>query len=85
MACELMHCQRTRRTLPTARVGQLRTNGLLSRGWSNSVGGRMRVERSLLADSWNAHYAALGFDQDAEDPPLLKPAVNELAEADGMS
>jgi type I restriction enzyme, R subunit len=54
-------------------VGHLRTNKLLSPGWSNSIGGRMRVEQSLLAESWNPHYAALGFDPDAEDPPFLKP------------
>ncbi len=28
----------------------------------------MRVERFLLAESWNPHYAALGFDPDAENP-----------------
>lgn len=32
-------------------VGHLRTNKLLSSGWSNSIGGRMRVEQSLLAES----------------------------------
>jgi type I restriction enzyme, R subunit len=65
-------------------VGHLRTNKLLSAGWSNSIGGRMRVEQSLLAESWNPRYAALGFDPDAEDPPFLKPAVNELAKADDV-
>jgi type I restriction enzyme R subunit len=64
-------------------AGHLRTNKLLSLGWSNSIGGRMRVEQSLLAESWNPHYAALGFDPDAEDPPFLKPAVSELAKSDG--
>jgi type I restriction enzyme, R subunit len=63
-------------------VGHLRTNRLLSPGWSNSIGGRMRVEQSLLAESWNPHYATLGFDPDAEDPPFLKPAISELAKAD---
>ncbi len=66
-------------------VGHLRSNALLSPGWSNSVGGRMRVERFLLAESWNPHYAALGFDPDAENPPFLKPAVDELAKADGAA
>lgn len=64
-------------------VAHLRRNGLLAPGWSSSVGGRMRVEQSLLAESWNSPYAALGFDRDAEDPPFLKPAVAELAKADG--
>jgi type I restriction enzyme R subunit len=65
-------------------VGHLRANKLLSPGWSNSIGGRMRVEQSLLAESWNPHYAALGFDRDAEDPPFLKPAVSELTKSDGV-
>jgi hypothetical protein len=43
----------------------------------------MRVEQSLLAESWNDSYAKLGFDPGAEDPPFLKPAVEELAKADG--
>jgi hypothetical protein len=62
----------------------LRKNQLLSSGWSNSIGGRMRVEQSLLAESWNPHYATLGFDPDDEDPTFLKPAVGELAKSDGM-
>ncbi len=66
-------------------VAHLRNNKLLSPGWSNSIGGRMRVEQSLLAESWNPSYAGLGFDRDAEDPPFLKPAVNELAKADGVN
>ena len=64
-------------------VAHLRSNQLLAPGWSNSIGGRMRVEQSLLAESWNPPYAQLGFDPDAEDPPFLKPAVSELAKADG--
>ncbi len=64
-------------------VAHLRTNQLLAPGWSNS-GGRKRVERSLLAESWNPPYAQLGFDRDADDPPFLKPAVNELAKSDGI-
>ncbi len=50
-------------------VGHLRRNGLLAPEWSNSIGGRMRVEQSVLAESWNPSYAALGFDPDALDPP----------------
>lgn len=63
-------------------VAHLRANNLLAPGWSNSKGGRMRVEQSLLAESWNPAYAPLGFDPNAEDPPFLKPAVAELAKAD---
>ena len=65
-------------------VSHLRSNQLLAPGWSNSIGGRMRVEQSLLAESWNPPYAQLGFDPDAEDPPFLKPVVSELAKADGV-
>ena len=65
-------------------VTHLSSNQLLARGWSNSIGGRMRVEQSLLAESWNPPYAQLGFDPDAEDPPFLRPAVSELAESDGL-
>jgi type I restriction enzyme R subunit len=61
----------------------LRQNQLLMPGWSNSIGGRMRVEQSLLAESWNPQYEGLGFDRDDEDPPFLKPAVSELGKADG--
>lgn len=64
-------------------VSHLRSNGLLATGWSSSIGGRMRVEQSLLAESWNPQYEQLGVDRDAGDPPFLKPAVNELAKADG--
>ena len=42
-------------------VAHLRSNQLLPPGWSNSIGGRMRVEQSLLAESWNPTYAALGL------------------------
>jgi len=62
----------------------LRNNKLLVLGWSNSIGGRMRIEQSLLAESWNPPYAQLGFEQYAEDPPFLKPAVSELAKSDGV-
>ena len=64
-------------------VAQLRSYGLLAPGWSSSIGGRMSVERSLLAESWNPPYEQLGFDR--EDPPFLKPAVSELAKSDGQS
>lgn len=64
-------------------VGHLRANQLMSPGWINSIGGRMRVEQSVLAESWNPAYAQLGFDPDAENPPFLKPAVEELGKADG--
>jgi type I restriction enzyme R subunit len=64
-------------------VGHLRRNQILSPGWSNSIGGRMRVEQSLLAESWNPHYGALGFNPDDDNPPFLKPAVTELAKSDG--
>jgi type I restriction enzyme R subunit len=66
-------------------VAHLRSNQLLAPGWSNSIGGRMRVEQSLLAESWNPPYAQLGFDADAVDPPFLKPAVSELAKSDGAA
>ena len=46
--------------------------------------GRIRVEQSVLAESWNPPYATLGFDPDAEDPPFLEPAVSELGDADGL-
>lgn len=63
-------------------VAHLRTHNLLSRGWSNSKGGRQRVEESLLTESWNPQYAALGFDPSVAEPAFLKPAVEELAKAD---
>ena len=66
-------------------IGHLHVNRLLVTGWSNSVSGRMAVERSLLAESWNPHYERLGFDPNAEAPPFLKPAVEELAKSDGMT
>jgi type I restriction enzyme, R subunit len=65
-------------------VAHLRNNQLLASGWSSSIGSRSRVERSLLAESWNPQYAQLGFDSDAEHPPFLKPAVSELAKSDGV-
>jgi type I restriction enzyme, R subunit len=64
-------------------IAHLRSNRLLAPGWSNSIGGRMRVEQSLLAESWNPAYSLLGFDPDAEEPHFLKPAVSELAQSDG--
>jgi type I restriction enzyme R subunit len=65
-------------------VGHLRTHQLLTPGWSNSKGGRMRVEQSLLAESWNPAYAQLGFDPDDTEPPFLKLAVEELAKTDAQ-
>jgi type I restriction enzyme R subunit len=63
-------------------VEHLTTNALLATGWSNSKGARMRVEQSLLAESWNPDYSSLGFDADDPAPPFLGPAVDELANAD---
>lgn len=63
-------------------VAHLRLNQLLTPGWSNSKGGRMRVEQSLLAESWNPYYSKLGFDPDEKEPRFLKPAIEELATAD---
>jgi type I restriction enzyme R subunit len=63
-------------------IGHLKTNQLLTPGWSNSKGGRMRVEQSLLAESWNPAYATLGFDPDDAEPTFLKPALDELAKTD---
>lgn len=63
-------------------VAHLNDNKLLAPGWSNSKGGRMRVEQSLLAESWNPSYAALGFDPDSPEPPFLQPAVAELTKTD---
>ena len=42
----------------------------------------MRVEDSLLAESWNPDYAALGFDPADINPPFLGPALNELVTID---
>ena len=66
-------------------VDHLHLHRLLVAGWSTSVSGRMGVERSMLAESWNPHYEGLGFDPNAIDPPFLKPAVQELAKSDGES
>lgn len=63
-------------------VGHLRSRQLLSPGWSNSKGGIMRVEQSLLAESWNPDYSGLGFNPDDAEPAFLKPAVQELAKND---
>ncbi len=65
-------------------LGHLKANRLLVPGWSDSRGGRMRVEQSLLAESCNPAYAELGFDPDDTDPPFLKLAVEELAKSDGQ-
>jgi type I restriction enzyme R subunit len=63
-------------------ITHLQTNKLLASGWSSSKGGKMRVEQSLLAESWNPFYSQLGFDPNSPDPPFLKPAVEELSKAD---
>ena len=63
-------------------IGYLQSHQLLAPGWSGSIGGRMRLEQSLLAESWNPAYTDLGFDPDATDPSFLKPAVDELAKTD---
>src|SRR5262249_43484108 len=63
-------------------LAHLKSKNLLSAGWSTSKGGRMRVEQSLLAESWNPAYEALGFNPDGPAPPFLKPAVQELVKTD---
>ena len=63
-------------------LAHLKSKNLLTTGWSTSKGGRMRVEQSLLAESWNPAYEQLGFDPDDLDPPFLKPAVQELVKTD---
>jgi type I restriction enzyme R subunit len=63
-------------------VAHLTANQLLAPGWSNSIGGRMRVEQSLLAEAWNPAYASLAFDAEDANPPFLNPAVAELAKSD---
>jgi len=67
-------------------VGHLREHQLLAAGWSFPKGGNgwQRVERSLLAESWNPHYEALGFGSDEPDPAFLVPAVEELAKSDAQ-
>lgn len=64
-------------------VTYLHSHKLLMPGWSNSKGGRMRVAQSLLVESWQPKYAALGFSPDDGNPPFLDLAVGELADADG--
>jgi len=63
-------------------VAYLHSHKLLMPGWSNSKGGRMRVAQSLLVESWQPKYAALGFSPDDGNPPFLDLAVSELADAD---
>jgi type I restriction enzyme R subunit len=63
-------------------LDHLTSKKIIASGWSTSRGGRNRVEESLLTESWNQFYAGLGFDADSEDPPFLRPAVNELAKSD---
>ena len=66
-------------------VAHLRDNKLLLPGWSHSRGGRMRVEQSLLAESWNPDYTDLGFNPDDANPPFLQPAVDELVKTDATN
>lgn len=66
-------------------VDHLRHQRLLETGWSNSISGRMVVEQSLLAESWNSSYGQLGFDPQAPNPPFLEPSVAELAKSDTIS
>ncbi len=66
-------------------VTHLRENQLLTSGWSTSKGGRMRVEQSLLAESWNPFYAELRFSHDDPNPPFLQPGVGELVKADAAA
>ncbi len=61
-------------------VAHLRDNQLLLPGWSNSKGGRMRVEQSMIAELWNPEYAELGFNANGE--PFLAPALSELVNTD---
>jgi len=66
-------------------IEHLNANQLLPNGWSNSKGGRMQVENSLLAESWNPVYMNLGFDPNDPEPAFLKPAVKELAKANSKN
>lgn len=63
-------------------IAHLASNRLLLPGWSNSRGARMRVEQSLLAESWNPQYAGLGFDPDDPSPAYLAAAIEELTKSD---
>lgn len=55
----------------------------LPSGWSNSKGGRMRIEQSQISELWNPDYAALGFATNGE--PFVGAAVLELADTVGAS
>ena len=63
-------------------IAQLQANRLLPAGWSHSKGGRQKVERFLLAESWKLPYAALGLGADDPHPPFLKAAIDELVKTD---
>jgi type I restriction enzyme, R subunit len=63
-------------------VAYLNKHKLLTAGWSNSKGGRMRVGQSLLVESWQPQYQALGFSPEKANPDFLAPAVEELAFSD---
>jgi type I restriction enzyme R subunit len=64
-------------------IAHLQVHQLLTPGWSHAKGGRMRVEQSLLVESWNPVYAPLGFDPDDPEPPFVGLALAELAKLDG--
>ena len=67
-------------------LAHLNKHQLLTPGWGHSKGGRMRVERSLLAISLvDPFYAKLGFDLDDANPSFLEPAVNELVNANAFN
>jgi type I restriction enzyme, R subunit len=63
-------------------IAALQTSQLLSSGWSQSKSEKMRVEQSLLVESWKPFYSSLGFDASDPAPPFLKLAVEELAKTD---
>lgn len=58
----------------------LRTKKLLPSGWSTGKEGRQRVDDSLLSESWNEFYKALGYS--VEHPEFIEPAIEELAKLD---
>jgi len=64
-------------------IAHLQAHQLLTPGWSHAKGGRMRVENSLLVESWNPVYAPLGFNPDDPEPPFVGLALAELAKLDG--
>lgn len=65
-------------------VEHLDRSVLLPRGWSNSSGGRQRVERSLLAEIIvnEERYGALRSNLALPSPSFLAPAIAKLADID---